>query len=223
MNTTLRTLSTLAVGSVAAATFAGSASAATLNANLAFGLFGGSSPTFTGDDLGSAETVTFGDSTIVNQNPPPTYEPPGGVDAPNDFFTGNVNALAPVPLLTSITISPLTFDLTANDPLVLTFPTAGGDTVTFTSDFFERNSSGPNELDLVFFGDSTSSNGSFDSSSTSVTFAFTQALGSGIVSYSGTIASPPDVTPSNTVPEPGTLLGLGLFGLASLAGRRLKK
>lgn len=222
MNSTFKTLSTLAIGSVAAISFAGAASAATLNANIGFSPLG--STTYTGSNLANATSINFANTNLVNTNNP-TYQAPGGSLLPNDFYDGNAGgspqAFA-VSLGSTLTLSPDPFTIspTASLPFVVTFTSATGP-VTFTSSSFTTSSSGPNALDFAFLGTLTGTG--FDPSTASLTFAFTQTGGvGGAVNYSATIASPPNVAPTST-PEPSALLGLGLIGLAGVASRRLKK
>ncbi|MEA5511323.1 PEP-CTERM sorting domain-containing protein [Crocosphaera sp. UHCC 0190] len=215
MNLTLKTLTAVASGSIAASTMGGIAEAAQLNANMGFTGFG-TGTTFVGPNLAAATSIDFPALNVVNLNTP-TYQAPGSSVLPNDFYdasSGGTAGAFQVNLASIVVINNDPLNLSAALPFSVDF-TAGGNPATFTASSFFRSSANSNSLDLFFLGTITGTG--FDDSNASLSFAFTTV--GGIVNYSATLASPPDIVPT---PEPTTIVGLLAVGAASLASRRRK-
>jgi hypothetical protein len=198
-------------GSVAAFGFGAIAQAATLNATLGFVPFGGVS--FTGPTLGTATSVDFAATNLVNTIPD-TYDPPGSLpEAPNDFLAGPLA----VALGSPVTLSPDPFTTTIGNTLTVSFTTAAG-AATFTGALDVKASTGDNALDLFFLGEITGAG--FDPSEASLSFAFTRVAG-GAINYSATLASPPSEPPVVGTPEPSTILAiLAVAGAGAFARRK---
>jgi hypothetical protein len=197
-------------GSVAAFGFAGTAQAAQLNSNIGYIPIGDVS--YTGANLAGATSVTFPVTNFVNTNQP-LY-----LGLANDFFSGPLA----VAIMSAVTLTPLTFDLTAPDGVAgggaftVTFTTASG-LATFTATSFTTATATSNTLDLYING-TTTGNG-FDPSPTSLLVNLNQVGGpGGVVNASTTFASPPTTT---NVPEPSTILGiLAVAGIGAFARRK---
>jgi len=197
-------------GSVAAFGFGGAAQAAQLNANVGYIPMG--TVSYAGPNLASATSVTFPALNYVNTNQP-LYR-----GLPNDFFAGPLA----VAIMSTVTISPLTFDFSAPDGVAgsgaftVTFTTASG-TATFTAASFTTASANQDTLD-VFISGTTIGNG-FDPSPSSLLLNLNQVGGpGGVVNASTTFASPPTTT---NVPEPSAILGiLAVAGAGAFARRK---
>jgi len=201
-------------GSAAAFGFASAAQAAQLNANIGFGPIGGGT-SYVGSNLSSATSVTFAPISVVNLIPT-TY-----LGNPNDFFSGPLT----VNLLSTVTLSPLTFDFSEPDGVAgpgaftASFVTAAG-TATFTTTSFTTDSApgNLNTLDMLLQG--TTSGDGFDTTPSSIIVNFNQAGGPGnAINYSATFTSPP--LPPTSVPEPSVILGiLAVAGAGAFARRK---
>jgi hypothetical protein len=201
-------------GSVAAFGFGGAAQAAQLNANVGYTPMG--TVSYAGPNLASATSVTFPAANYVNTNQP-FYR---GLE--NDFYAGPLA----VALMSTVTISPLTFDFSAPDGVAgsgaftVTFATAAGP-ATFTTTSFTTASSNQNTLDVFINGITTGTDfdPSFDPSPSSLIVNLNQVGGpGGVVNASTTFASPPVTT---NVPEPSAILGiLAVAGAGAFARRK---
>jgi hypothetical protein len=193
---------------------------------------------YAGPNLASATSVTFPALNYVNTNPP-LYR-----GLPNDFSSGPLA----VAIMSTVTISPLTFDFSAPDGVAgsgaftVTFTTASG-TATFTAASFTTASANQNTLD-VFINGITIGNGfnpspsslllnlnqvggpggiiignGFDPSPSSLLLNLNQVGGpGGVVNASTTFSSPPVTT---NVPEPSAILGiLAVAGAGAFARRK---
>jgi hypothetical protein len=198
-------------GSVAAFGFGGAAQAAQLNANVGYTPMG--TVSYAGPNLASATSVTFPALNYVNTNQP-LYR-----GLPNDFYLGSPLAVA---IMSTVTISPLTFDFSAPDGVAgsgaftVTFATASGP-ATFTTTSFTTASSNQNTLDVFINGITTGTG--FDPSLSSLIVNLNQVGGpGGVVNASTTFASPPVIT---NVPEPSAILGiLAVAGAGAFARRK---
>ena len=198
-------------GSVAAFGFGGAAQAAKLlNANVGYIPMG--TVSYAGPNLASATSVTFPVDNYVNTNQP-FYR-----GLPNDFFAGPLA----VAIMSTVTISPLTFDFSAPDGVAgsgaftVTFATASGP-ATFTTTSFTTASANQNTLDVFINGITTGTG--FDPSPSSLLVNLNQVSGpGGVVNASTTFSSPPVTT---NVPEPSAILGiLAVAGAGAFARRK---
>jgi hypothetical protein len=206
-------------GGVAAFGFGAIAQAAQLNANAGFIPAFGSNPSYVGANLANATSVTF--SGPLNFNVvPPTYTPPGGSSAANDFATGGIAQITN-PL---VTITPNTLLRTATGPInnFLSFTTIGGAAVfNLTSLVFETTPGDDNVLTLRAGG--TIVGTGFDPSPAGLLLNFNQQGGTGAVNFSATLSSPPAFTPPppQGTPEPSAILGiLAVAGAGAFARRK---
>ncbi|WP_072927754.1 PEP-CTERM sorting domain-containing protein [Microcystis aeruginosa] len=196
-------------GSVAAFGFAGAAQAAQLNANIGYIPMG--TVSYAGSNLASATSVTFPTLNYVNTNQP-LYR-----GLANDFYSG----LLAVAIMSTVAISPLTFDFSAPDGVAgggaftVTFTTASGP-ATFTATSFTTASATPDTVDLYINGITTGTG--FDPSPSSLLVNLNQVSGpGGVVNASTTFSSPP----INKVPEPSAILGiLAVAGIGAFARRK---
>jgi hypothetical protein len=216
MNYKLNSLAALACSSVTALTLAGNAQAIQLNANLGFVPLG-SSATFVGEDIGVATQINFPTLNLVNLIPE-MYAPDGTNSSANDFFAGG---LAPVELLSEVTLTN-TLNLQVGESFALGF-TAGNNPASFMGSLTTILSDDPDQLDLRFLGSIKGSG--FEETDASLSIAFS-VTGRGVINYSGTLASIPDVDDDididseTSVPEPGTIVGLLFFGATAVGFRR---
>lgn len=205
------TVALATAGSVAALGFAGAAQAAQLNANIGYVPMG--TVSYTGTNLANATSVTFPALNYVNTNQP-VYQ-----GLANDFFSGPLA----VAIMSTVAISPLTFDFSAPDGVVgggaftVTFTTGSG-SATFTATSFTTATATSNTLDLYINGITTGTG--FDPSPSNLLVNLNQVGGpGGVVNASTTFASPP--IPINKVPEPSAILGiLAVAGVGAFARRK---
>lgn len=209
----MKTLSkVLTTGAVAAAalSFGGVAQAALLNANAGLGQGFNPGTAYTGPNLANATSITFG-APLQFTSTPPSY-----LGNPNDFAPGGGAQInSPTYTITPNTLNLVTPGLPI--PNFITFSTiAGAGSFDLTSIELLTTPGNNNVLNIKTLG--TINVPGFNPSPGSALFNFNQVGGSGAVSFSGTLASPPEATP---VPEPSTLLGiLAVAGVGALTRRK---
>lgn len=128
----------------------------------------------------------------------------------------------PVDLLSSVSFSSYTLDLSFASLPIITWTDTASDTLTFTptSGLLVDSFSGAENVSIYYLGTFSGDSYTTIANNASVSLAFTQTGGStGAVNFSGTFATPPGTPPS---PEPGTmtLLGAALVGLGFMGRKK---
>lgn len=200
----------IAIGALALAACAGSASAAILNGTMGFVPFG-TPGTFVGPTLSQATSFNWGGPHLINNPGLATF---GGL--PN-IFSGA--ALAAVNISSPITLpgGVVAFapPVTLNNSYASLFTVAfGGANIRFSSTSQTFTSSGPNSLNITFRGTAVDLNGVYSGiANAAMTMNFT-ILSGNQVNYSTSFAT------SGLIPTPGAATLLGLAGLLAARRRR---
>ena len=194
--------------------YAVSSQAVPVAMNATMGITSVGTSVYSGADLNSATTFTFG--TALGANFVITSIPPLAFGNPNDFSGG----LTPVTLFSSGVMlgnsAGPTLNISAFAPITnfMTWSSTGGDVFKYTLNTLTRNSSALGAMDLFGIGTVTDSLGNYNPSNPASIRLTAQEL-AGTTTWSASWASPPAV---NNVPEPYfmSLLGLGLaaFGFS---------
>lgn len=175
--------------------------------------------TYSGSNLGQADSVTFPGIEVVN-TVPPTYN-----GAANDFSSG----AAGIPLLSHVTINPSSLNLPSVSGtfipvsdvnfLVISDGTSPADRFDFSLLGLMKTSSGPSDLEVYGEGILHDTQGVFSDTTGLLGIAFTQSGSSGAVNASFSVAT-------SVVPEPGTMaagcLAVGCVLLGFSSGGRSK-
>lgn len=199
----------IAIGALALAAFAGSVQAAFLNGTMGFVPIGAPG-TFVGSSLSQATSFNWGGPLHFINNPGAAMF--GGL--PN-VFNGTAGASVTV-------ISPITLPggVVANAPAVTlnnSYPALftvafGGANIRFSSTSQSFTSGGPNSLNIRFVGTAVDLNGVYTGTAdAAMTMNFT-ILSGNQVNYSTSFAA--------TIPAPGAAAVLGLGGLLAARRRR---
>ncbi|HLH56761.1 MAG TPA: hypothetical protein VKY92_24460 [Verrucomicrobiae bacterium] len=189
--------------------------------NGTFGFTPVGSITYSGPDLGQADSISLPATEIVN-TVPANYN--GSL---NDFYSGP----AAIPLLSHVNLGALTLSLPAqsgtytpvNYPnfLVISDQTNPADRFDFTLIELMRASSSSSDLEVYAQGILHDSSGVFSDTSGLLSITFTQAGPGAAVNASFSVAS-------TAVPEAGTIasgcvaLGVSILGFAGVARNKLR-
>jgi hypothetical protein len=203
--------SLIAIGALALAACAGSASAAVVNGTMGFVPIG-SPGTFVGSTLAQATSFNWGGPLHLINNPgPATF---GGL--PNIFngaIAASVTVSSPITLPGGAVAFAPPVTLNNNYPSLFTVA-FGGSNIRFSSTSQSFTSSGPNSLNIRFEGTAVDLNNVFSGvANAAMTMNFTILSGKQ-VNYSTSFAT------SGLVPTPGAAAILGLGGLIAARRRR---
>jgi hypothetical protein len=201
----------IAIGALALAAFAGSAQAAVVNGTMGFVPFG-SPGTFVGSSLSQATSFSWGGPMHLISNPGPANF--GGL--PNIFSgaaASSVTVSSPITLPGGVVANAPAVTLNNSYPSLFTVA-FGGANIRFSSTSQSFTSSGPNSLNITFNGTAVDLNGIHTgTANAAMTMNFT-ILSGNQVNYSTSFAT------GGLVPAPGAAAVLGLGGLLAARRRR---
>ncbi|MEA5533273.1 PEP-CTERM sorting domain-containing protein [Crocosphaera sp. XPORK-15E] len=243
MNFTLKTLTAVASGSIAASMAFSGVAQAQVNANASFGgsIIGG--VTFDGA-LGSVNSLNFASQSGVILQLSDDYTPFNGSTAPNDFANDNGGGSAVsgdilgLGNLFGLSLTTLDFSSLPDDGSDVYFPlsnfltwstgTTPANRFTFRANSARIAAQSNSNLNIVFggiFSDSQTGANSYADSLSSVSLSITASgLNAGAATL--TFGTPPEVpVPEEVLPVPEpttTIFGLLVVGAAGLASRPRK-
>jgi hypothetical protein len=217
----------LAAAAMTAAVASHNAQATPDNSNIGGNYTGVSTNT---GNLGTATVLSLGGASITTL--PADYTPLNGTLASNTFVSGpnTVTTSSVTTTVGSLSLSNLSGNLyadTINDFLTFQGSAGSGSTGLYEFDVTSLavsllSISGNNYLNIEAFGTLVDGSGTYVDTAAAATLTFTQGGGSGAITGSYTLGSPPNFVAPPPVPEPMSLSLLG-GSLAALGVVRRRK